>query len=359
MTINTNINQCSHFYSLSLLSINPASNMANFLFYRYRFVPVEEVDMFMKQDESVEPSQYDEVHNPRFSEDLSTKASGIKKLNLFQFKKDRKGVQTSVQYENDVLNYNSGVMMLQVRNNKHKKVIPIDKLDALDIPHYPYTLVIVDTRPDSQAILIQQKTSAFKNTEEVAKLVAEYCSRELKLPELGVAMCPQMRVCKGSIWDIVTMRTMKGQDRVKSFTLKLDKKRPNTKNEVDKALQLVLEMFCAPEGELKLSSKKEGAAIFDETREDMRNVVDMLIQNKYHMKVGFEKSGTVEYGKETPAIYGIDDNVCLEFMKGEPHIGSGELGEYYLFDWLDMLMPEGSGYSYKQPQKKKRNGKRN
>ena len=359
MTINTNINQCSHFNSLYLLFINPASNMANFLFYRYRFVPVEEVDMFMKQDESIEPSQYDEVHNPRFSEDLATKASGIRKLNLFQFKKDRKGVQTSVQYENDVLNYNSGVMMLQVRNNKHKKVIPIDKLDALDIPHYPYTLVIVDTRPDSQAILIQQKTSAFKNTEEVAKLVAEYCSRELKLPELGVAMCPQMRVCEGSIWDIVTMRTMKGQDRVKSFSLKLDKKRPNTKNEVDKALQLVLEMFCAPEGELKLSSKKEGAAIFDETREDMQNVVDMLIQNKYHMKVGFEKSGTVEYGKETPAIYGLDDNVCLEFMKGEPHIGSGELGEYYLYDWLDMLIPDGSGYSYKQPQKKKRNGKRN
>ena len=66
----------------------------------------------------------------------------------------------------------------------------------------------------------------------------------------------QQRLCKGSIWDVVTMRTVRGQDKVKSFTLKLDKKRPNTKNEVDKALQLVLDMFCAPEGELKLSSKK-------------------------------------------------------------------------------------------------------
>ena len=34
---------------------------------------------------------------------------------------------------------------------------------------------------------------------------------------------------------------------MKSFTLKLDKKRPNTKNEVDKALQLVLDMLM-PEG---------------------------------------------------------------------------------------------------------------
>lgn len=332
--------------------------MANFLFYRYHFVPMDEVDMFMQKDESVEPSHYDELHNPRLSEDFSNKASGIKKLNLYEFKKDNKGVQSSVQYENDLLNYDSGVVMLQVRNNKHKKVIPIDKLEALDIPHYPYTLVIVDTRPGSQAILIQQKTSAFKYTETVAKLVADYCSRELKLPELGIAMLPQKRVCKGSIWDVVTMRTKGDQDRVKSFTLKLDKKRPNEKNDVDKALQLVLDIFCAPEGELKLSSKKEGAMIFDETREDARNLVDMLIQNKYHMKVGFEKSGTVEYGKETPAIYGIDDNVCLEFMKGEPHIGKTEKGEYYLFDWLDMLMPEGSGYDYKQPERKKRNGKR-
>lgn len=37
--------------------------------------------------------------------------------------------------------------MLQVRNNKHKKVIPIDRLEELDVSHYPYTLAIVDARP--------------------------------------------------------------------------------------------------------------------------------------------------------------------------------------------------------------------
>jgi hypothetical protein len=248
--------------------------------------------------------------------------------------------------------------MLQVRNNKHKKVIPIDKLEALDVPHYPYTLVIVDARPGCQAILVQQKKSAFNNPDAVARLVAEYYTRELELSKFGLKVGLQQRLCKGSIWDVVTMRTVRGQDKVKSFTLKLDKKRPNSKNEVDKALQLVLDMFCAPEGELKLSSKKDGSAIFDETREDVRNVVDMLIQNKYHMKVGFERSGSVEYGKETDAIYGVDDGWCLEFMRGEQHIGDGEKGEYYLFGWLDMLMPEGAGYDYRSSDRKRRNGKR-
>lgn len=65
----------------------------------------------------------------------------------------------------------------QVRNNKHKKVIPIDQLEALDVPHYPYTFVIVDMRPGNQAILVQQKSSAFKNPDEVAALVTDYCSR--------------------------------------------------------------------------------------------------------------------------------------------------------------------------------------
>ncbi|MCM1502049.1 MAG: hypothetical protein NC115_05210 [Bacteroidales bacterium] len=121
---------------------------------------MENPELFTEMEDGV--SDYDDRHNPRFRELLHSNAEGIKKLNLYNFKTDKDGVQTSVQYENDVLNGVDGVIMLQVRNNKHKKVIPIDKLEALDVPHYPYTLVIVDNRPGSQAILVQQKKSAFK-----------------------------------------------------------------------------------------------------------------------------------------------------------------------------------------------------
>ena len=79
--------------------------------------------------------------------------------------------------------------MLQVRNNKHKRVIPIGRLEELDVPHYPYTLVIVDVRPGCQVILVQQKKSAFNNPDAVARLVAEYCSRELQSAEILLARC--------------------------------------------------------------------------------------------------------------------------------------------------------------------------
>ena len=159
--------------------------MANFLFYRYHFVPADEPDLFA-QEERTDASRDDDVHNPRLSADLESKASGIKKLELYEFKTDKTGVQTSVQYENDVINSFGGVTMLHVRNNKHKKVIPIDRLEELDVPHYPYTLVIVDARPGCQAILVQQKKSAFNNPDAVARLVVEYYTRELELSKFGL-----------------------------------------------------------------------------------------------------------------------------------------------------------------------------
>ena len=131
---------------------------------------------FSEAEEGV--TDFDERHNPRFVEDVAKNAEGIGILELFNFKVDRSTrEETSVQYENDILHCMDGVAMLQVRNNKHKKVIPIDQLEALDVPHYPYTFVIVDMRSGNLAILVQQKSSAFKNSDEVAGLVRDYCSR--------------------------------------------------------------------------------------------------------------------------------------------------------------------------------------
>ena len=64
-----------------------------------------------------------------------------------------------MQYENDILHCLDGVVMLQVRNNKHKKVIPIDQLEALDVPHYPYTFV--EFSPKSLPIVAHRCSTLF------------------------------------------------------------------------------------------------------------------------------------------------------------------------------------------------------
>ena len=99
--------------------------MANFLFYRYHFVPAEEPDLFA-QEECTDASRDDDVHNPRLSADLESKASGIRKLELCEFKADKTGVQAS----------------------------------------------------------LQQKKSAFNNPDAMARLVTEYCSRGVQSTEI-------------------------------------------------------------------------------------------------------------------------------------------------------------------------------
>ena len=73
---------------------------------------LDEPDLFSEAEEGV--TDFDERHNPRFAKDMAINANGIGKLNLFNFKIDKKtGEQTSVQYENDILHCLNGVVMLQ------------------------------------------------------------------------------------------------------------------------------------------------------------------------------------------------------------------------------------------------------
>ena len=330
--------------------------MANFLFYRYRFVKTDERTLFSTQDGE---NLSDSLLNSKFNDDLALKAKNHTDLNLYDFKTDRKGEQTSESYVNEIKHYDAGIALLQVRNNKRRKFMPVDQTEQQEVGHYPICWVIVDTRPGSMAILVQQKNDTFKNSDDVAALIVDYCMREFRLAELGWRMVTEKRLCIGSIWDIVKMRTAKGQDRVKSLCIKITGKKANEENEVDKALQVILEKLAAPEGELKLTSDDAAKKILDESREDVRNTVDLLIENKYTMKIGFDKSGTVEYGKEAPAIYGIADNICEEFEGGGLVILDDGTSGYNLGVWLDTLIPEDGTHTYIQAEKKKKgNGRR-
>ena len=114
--------------------------MANFLFYRYKFVQgTSEASLFPA--DSDEPVS-NELHNRRLAEDLQSKATGIKKLTLYATIKERNGDKRTENYENEILNCHEGVFMLHVRNNKSKKFMPKDSEEAQKVGHYPYSLVI-------------------------------------------------------------------------------------------------------------------------------------------------------------------------------------------------------------------------
>ena len=328
--------------------------MANFLFYKYRFEKTDERTLFDQEtgEELTEISL-----NERFAADLANKAENRTSLNLYDIKADKQGVTAPESYANDIRRHDNGIVLLDVRNNKHKNVMPIDKMQAEQIGHYPYCLVLIDTRPDCRAILVQQKADAFKSPDAVIGLIADYCTRELGLAMLGWKFVTEKRLCRGSIWDIVKTRTSNGHDRVRSLSIVLAGKKPNENNEVDKALQMILDKLAAPEGELKLTSDDAAKKILDDTKEDVRNTVDMLIENKYSMKIGFDKSGSVEYGKEAAAVYGVSDSVCEEFENGTMVMMDDGSTGFNIKIWLDTIIPEDGAHIYAEPELKKRNGR--
>ena len=321
--------------------------MANFLFYRYRFEKTGDQNLFSEQTGE---HLTEENINERMEEDLRSKGSrGEKKLNLYAMKTDRSGVQSSEQYYNEIMRVADRIALLQVRNNKHKKVMPKDSTETVDVDHFPFCWVIVDTRPGSKAILVQMKKDTFKNADDVADLIRSYVTRTLGLAQLGWEMTLEKRNCVGTIWDIVRSRTAAGRDRVKMLSIIIEKKRANEANAVDKALQMVLEKLAAPEGEMRLTSDDDAKKLLDETKEDVRNTVDMLIDNQYRMRIGFEKSGSVEYGRAAEAVYGVDDKVCQNFEAGADEL----VPDYTLKYWLDALMPEDESHNYVQTERKK------
>ena len=97
--------------------------MANFFFYRYHFVQTDERNLFSKDDNERVTGEY---LNMRFSDDLQGKSSvGNHGLNLYGFRPDRSGVETSETYVNEIRRFAEGVVLLQVRNNKRKKFMPV------------------------------------------------------------------------------------------------------------------------------------------------------------------------------------------------------------------------------------------
>lgn len=320
--------------------------MANFLLYKYKFGKTTERSLFSTADgESVTES----LLSRRLDSALKSAyvSSRTNQLNLYATVRNRKGESEPEIYANTILRNSDGVTLIEIRNNKTKKIMPIDSNEEQSIGHYPICLVIVDTRPDSEAILVQLKNNAFASTDFVIGIIESYIYRVLNLVELNWKFSTEKRICAGKIWDIVRTRTAGGHDRVKSVTFKFDDKRQANENcAVDIALRTILSTLASPDGELKLSSDDPAKKLLDETMPDVVSTVDMLIENEYRVVVGFDKSGSIEYGKNADAVYGVDDGVCNSFCNGEQVIGDDGKSVYDLIVWLDKLMPDDTNHVY-------------
>lgn len=108
--------------------------------------------------------------------------------------------------------------------------------------------------------------------------------------------------------------------------------------------------------ELLGTSDDPAKILLDETMPDVVNTVDMLIENDYHIAVGFDKSGSIEYGKNADAVYDVDDRICEQFRDGQQIMDDEGRNSFEMIQWLNKLMPDDSSHGYTpRPKRKRRN----
>ena len=129
--------------------------MINFLYYKYCFEQTRDANLFSAEDHVKVTPDY---INGQFADHLEfVLTKGTTSLNLYGIKTERNQEESPESYGNTIVNSHDGVFMLFVHNNKTKKIVPKEIEEEIKVDHHPYACVIVDTRPGSQAILVQQK----------------------------------------------------------------------------------------------------------------------------------------------------------------------------------------------------------
>lgn len=320
--------------------------MINFIVYNYSFPEPDKGDILRDSYKNSESLNTD-FHNKL----IAASQSNEKCLHLqFAYINGRSKEQIVIKHSNTIHAHSNGVLVLQIHTEKNKMITPEDSTDKTPVKDYPWCWVVIDTRPNSHLILVQKKSEGFgKNTDYVADyLVGDYCERELDLLMNGTKFHLEKRLCDGMLWNVIKQRTRGGKDTLKALCIKMaDKGKdvPNNGNDVDKALQYVMQTMRMPEGEMKLFSSEETKQLLKGRKPDFIGIAEQLLNNNYTIRADFDKSGSFECGKNTETIYGVEDifvdNFCIS-----PGPENEDPDPLALIHWIDNIILKDDSYHY-------------
>lgn len=320
--------------------------MINFIVYKYSFPDPEQDDIF-KETYKDATMLNTELLN-RLTE---ASRSDEKRLNLqFEYTAGRNNDHIVIKHSNTIYAQSNGVFLIQLHTEKDKMITPENSTEKKPIKDYPWCWVVIDTRPDSQLIMVQKKGETFgKNTDYVADcLLGDYCARELDLRMNGTELHLEKRICDGTLWEVIKHRTKGGRDNLKSLFIKMtsnDERIQNDRNDVDQALQFIMQAMRMPEAEMKLYSSDETRQLLQGRKPDFIGIAEQLIKNNYTIRADFEKSGSFECGKDTETIYGVEDCLVEEFCVSPDPEKSGP-DPLALIHWINDIILNDTSYHY-------------
>lgn len=160
--------------------------MARFIVYTYQFSPVKQ-----------EPIGLLEYERKPVIDNFANKQTLLN--DLFNSKTKFVFQSYRAKYDYQLLYNEGGVIILKLANNRH--IVQEDNFNPKRLPHNPSCFVIIDNRVNVQRIYIEEKTTAFVDTQQVAGILEYTFCVLLKDSHLDIRI--KMEYDSSEFWQII------------------------------------------------------------------------------------------------------------------------------------------------------------
>ncbi len=283
----------------------------------------------------------------------STEIPGIAEI-----KKKSKDDEMSelVKYGNRIEQHKDHIIYFKVQSNHHTNIDREDwKREKVD--DHPDSKVIIDNRPDRQYMIIERKTTSFKDPKKLLELLKTSFNNMMQ--KYGVTIEFKQLVMKDEFWKTVNEIRTVLKDSIGSLEFDFSKSQevlPDEDRDFVTKLMNWISIF-AKDGKMDLGIDDDG--LLEKVQEDLNHMAEICMTHKgYDIIVRFRMFGVFRFGQEWQAQYGLEDNVLEEFVCSSPkQLNIIEYQEEYipsLSEWFDKIHILFKRYDNETPVEKRR-----
>ena len=275
---------------------------------------------------------------------------------LFPVQKVKKRGEAD-KYDCVVLRNDENLILLRLVNEKQKDFWeeqpgqnPIPVIEKTTKQSKPFSYIIIDTRPDVHLVLIQSRSDAWKNPNDIKDLLQESINWRLDVEDCGLEVVLSTKMLPTKFWDYVDRKRKKDGVPIKSMTFSFTNylRRPDIdiKSTLSsdwrrlESFMKWMDSLGGGSGEIKINAPKNEALV---TRKmaDIKHMVEICMNSNYALSVTFTDGVTYKCNQEVRAEMPMkDENIRKEFEDGLRRF----FLPYRLTEWIDDIIKETKKY---------------
>lgn len=287
--------------------------MAIFSIYRYEIESKNDIQCRINFPEDIEKREFVSRSPYVFFDSLFGKAGSV--IDGFgRIKTKAKNKNKLPEWEGHsakIEQHYEDFIVFQLQDNK-KLTIHDENWDANSVGDHPYSRVIIDNRPNSHLIILERKTSVFRDQKKPSQIIKQSIERLLSEYNFSFKLSPLIK--KGDFWDGVDEIRHNFKDVVRKvqFDFKSD---GAVEDDGTIPNQLMLLISRIADGGQLFMDIGDNTKL-DSVRRDLSRMAELCREDgNYGLTVLFKDFGYYKYGQDLSAQYGMQDDVITEFIK--------------------------------------------